>query len=172
MHAQADAGRFGDIFQQLHLLGLAVVANAINMVSLAVAIEQAVLPDPRFQAIHEYVLSPLRGVDELEPLVRIATVGWKRREVVRDRAGVAIVPVRDPGKLLHRLEIDGVRAPAELLGREINVTAQRLLDATEAEAIDVDIGAIAPLRGARVTSCPPVAGPSRSLCRSGRQHPS
>ena len=129
MDAQADAGRLGHVLHQLHLAGLAVVTDPVELISLAVdRVKQAHLPDPGGDAVQEDVLAALGRVDELESVERVlAVIRRIGTEVVRDRARVAVIPVRDPGDLLAGLEVDGVRAAAQLLGREEDIGGRSTL---------------------------------------------
>ena len=132
VHAEADAGALGDVFDQVHLLPVEV--DAIDVIALAEAVEQAALLDPGLEPVDHHVLAALGRVDELKPLVGI----WGRvgGEVMGDRARVAIVPVGDPRERLVLVEIDGMRPAAKFLGREVDVPAQILLDPPDRRAIN------------------------------------
>jgi hypothetical protein len=85
----------------------------------------------RPKAIHHHVVAPLSRVDELEALIGVAAVRREGGQVVGDGAGVAIVPVGDPGQRLVRVKIHGVGAAAEFLRCQVDVTSQRLANALE-----------------------------------------
>src|SRR5262249_54244808 len=124
--AQADAGGLGNVFQQLHLPGGAVVGHAVDVVALPVLPEQAVLPDAGGDAVDQDVFAALRRVDEFVALVRVPVVRGEGGQVVRDGAGVAVVPVGDRGHGLVRVQVHGVGAAAELLRRQVDVAPERL----------------------------------------------
>jgi len=129
MNTQANPRGLGDVFEKFHLAGLSVVANTINVVAHAVFPKHAVFLDACLETVHEDVISTLGGIDEFETLVRVATVGIESGEVVGDGAGIPVVPVGDPRKGLLGAKIDGMRATAEFLWREVDVFSELLADA-------------------------------------------
>ncbi|NCX36562.1 MAG: hypothetical protein EBX19_08185, partial [Actinobacteria bacterium] len=126
--AQADAGGLGDVFKELHLAGLAVVADAVDVVAHSVFPEHPVFLDAGLEAVHEDVVAALGGVDELKALVGIAAVGIEGGEVMGDGAGVPVVPVGDPGEGLLGAEVDRMGAAAEFLRGEVDVFSKLLPD--------------------------------------------
>src|SRR5262249_39985179 len=94
VNAQSDSGRLGNVLDQLHLLS--IETHPIDVIPLAVLVEYSHFFDASGNSIDQQVLSTLSRVDELESLVRV--VRWVRRHMVRNGAGVAIVPVGDPGQ--------------------------------------------------------------------------
>src|SRR5262249_36324545 len=120
----ADAGSLGDVLDQFHLP--AVVPHAVNVVALAGAFQQAHLLDAGRDAVDQHVFAALGRVDELEAPVRV--VGRVGGQVVRDGAGVAVVPVADPGEGAAGGQVHGVAAAAEFLRAEQDPPAQRAVD--------------------------------------------
>jgi hypothetical protein len=57
-----------------------------------------VFPDLGRYAVDQHVLAALRRVHEFETYARVGR--WESREVMRNRAAVAIVPIFDPGQRL------------------------------------------------------------------------
>ena len=74
MDAKTNSSGFRDIFEEFHLIGFSVVANAVDVVSHTVLIEHAVLFDFRVEAVHQNVLTALSGVNEFEAFVGIPAV--------------------------------------------------------------------------------------------------
>ena len=95
MHANADTSCLGDVLQKVHLL--AVEADAVDLVALAQIGQRPVLFDLGRDAIGQSVLGTLRRVDNSKPFRGSAGEGG---EIVRDGAGVAVVPVRNQASIL------------------------------------------------------------------------
>lgn len=131
VHAETDAGGFGNVLQQFHLACFAIVSHAVDMVPLARLSKHPVLANPRAQTVHEDIVAPLRGVHELEALVGIARVGRKRGKVVGYRATVAIVPVGDPRECFLGGQVHGMGAATQFLRCEQDITAQLFPESLE-----------------------------------------
>ena len=114
MNAQADPRGLGNVLDQFHLR--TVVPDPVDVVSFPRALKKPHLLDAGGDPVDQDVFAALGRVDEVEALVRVVRgVGG---EVVRDRAGVAVVPVGDPGERAIRGQVHGVGAAPELLRAE------------------------------------------------------
>ena len=66
------------------------------MISHTVLVEHAVLFDFRVETVHQDIIATLSGVDEFKAFVGVSTIGIEGSQMVGNRAGVPVVPVRNP----------------------------------------------------------------------------
>lgn len=135
---EADTGGLGDVFEKLHLPGLPVVADPVDVVSHAMLSEHSVFLDTGLQAVHENVVPALGGVNEFKAFVGVAAVSVEGGEVVGDGAGVPVVPVGDPGKGFLGAEVDGVGAAAKFLRGQVDVFPEGFPDALVDRVLDLN----------------------------------